>query len=175
MSGETKNLIYDANAVSRILGIPSECDIACPQPEEGELIVYYGGWTLPTLRNSLAGRTHMSPKQTWYDKFRWKSEPGYYRVLLPIPQSSPLDLRQLLRSLNERAAGWRSTPVCIAATVVLVHLAETAENLLSYGSCHCAEPIRDYEHVLLNIRKQQLRVSNHRGNETILFTACRSA
>src|SRR5262245_56743275 len=48
-------LIYDAAAVSRILGIPAECPDPVPPAAAGEVVIYSGGWNLRTLRTSAAG------------------------------------------------------------------------------------------------------------------------
>ena len=72
------HLVYDAAAVSRILGIPVKCSDPVPQAADGEIVVYYGGWNLKQLRVSPAGKSCMWQNQDWYEKYRWKAEPGYY-------------------------------------------------------------------------------------------------
>lgn len=133
--------VYDAAAVSRILGLPAECKDPIPQARDGEIIIYYGGWDLSTLRTSAAGKVRMWQDQTWYNDKEWKAEPGYYRLLLPVPGSSGKSWDDQLTHLCTIDRAWQPAPICVAATAQLVHLTETGNALFKDGWCRCAEAL----------------------------------
>src|SRR5262249_406217 len=99
MTPESPGLLYDAAAVSRILGRPSKSRDPVPKAVDGEIVVYYGGWDLKQLSGSPAGEKRMWQDQDWYEKYGWKAEPGYYRLLLPVPNSNRKNWRGQLRYL----------------------------------------------------------------------------
>jgi hypothetical protein len=67
-------------------------------------VIYYGGWGLPFLRTCRAGKQHMRQDQIWYDKYEWKAEPGYYRLLLPVPNSNAKTWAEQLAYLKSGTA-----------------------------------------------------------------------
>ncbi len=139
----SNGLVYDAAAMSRILGLPCECSDPVPQAAYGEIVVYYGGWDLRTLRLSEAGQKRMRQDQDWYEKYGWKAEPGYYGLLLPVPDSNRKNWSAQLQHLTAIDAVWQAAPICIAATALLVHLTETGNDLLKNDWCRCAEALPD--------------------------------
>lgn len=130
--------VYDARAVGRILGLPTA---GGPVPRLGpdETAVYYGGWDLPTLRDCPAGKARMWQTQDWYRCYGWTAAPGYYRVLLPAPDSDRRSWYHQVRQLRALGPAWKPAPVCVAATALLVHLRETGCSLLQEDWCRCAE------------------------------------
>src|ERR1700676_483675 len=60
------SFVYDAAAMSRILGLPCETDEPVPEALDGEIVLWYGGWTLQQLRFSNAGKSRMWQDQDWY-------------------------------------------------------------------------------------------------------------
>lgn len=139
-------VVYDVEAVSRILGLPCECDDPVPVSRNyGEVVIYYGGWDLPTLCRSVAGEKYMRHDHNWYEEKGWKAEPGYYHVYLRVFDSNRFEWSEKEKYLNT-IGGWRIAPVTIAATALLVHLAETSEDLLRNDLGLCQEPgIKDHQ------------------------------
>jgi len=152
------HLVYDAAAVSRILGIPVECSDPAPEAEGGEIVVYYGGWDWKTLCTSPAGKKRMW--QDWHEMSGWKAEPGYYRLLLPVPKSNRKTWSEQLRSLVKISATWQAAPICVAATALLVHLMETGNDLLKNDWCRCAtEQLPGIHRAVLDVVDGRVRVS----------------
>ncbi|MBI2523787.1 hypothetical protein HYW11_01025 [Candidatus Peregrinibacteria bacterium] len=140
VSTEKSGLVYDVAAVSRILGLPCESSDPVPQAKDGEVVIYYGGWSLKQLRNSPAGKKWMGQVVELGEKDEWKSEPGYRRLLLPVPSSNRKGWSEQLRHLATIDTAWQPASVCVAATALLIHLTETGNNLLLEDSCiRCAE------------------------------------
>ena len=180
-------IVYDVAATSRILGIPAECGDSVPHAADGEIVVYYGGWDLSQLRISAAGMKRMWQNQDWYEKYGWRAEPGYYRVLptvpgsnqydwyeqygyvlrvqpgyyLPVPNSKPQSWSEQLRRLANIDSSWQATPICIAATAFLVHLTETGNNPLKNGWCCCAESLPDDNLAGLSICEGRVYINSH--------------
>ena len=150
-------IVYDATAVSRILGLPAECNVPTPKPEDSEVVIYYGGWSLKELRESKAGQKRMMQDQDWYEQHEWKAESGYYR-LLPVPNSNRKNWSEQTKHLSGIDPEWKPAPVCVAATALLVHLKETGDDLLKNDWCRCEEPLPDDDRVALDVRDGRVRV-----------------
>jgi hypothetical protein len=140
-STEIIGVVYDACAVSRILGIACEYRDPVPKAADGEIVIYYGGWDLPTLRKSPAGKNRMWQDQNWYDDKGWKAEPGYYRINLRIPDSNRRNWPEQVSHLKTVDAALQPAPVTVAATALLVHLTETGNDLLKTDYCRCVESL----------------------------------
>lgn len=151
-------IVYDAAAVSRILGIHLECSDPVPQAADGEIVVYYGGWDLKQLRTCTAGKKRMWQDQVWYEKYGWKAKPGYYRLLLPVPSSNRKSWSEQLRQLTTVSAAWQPAPACVTAAALLVHLTETDLDLLKDDWCRCAEALPDDDHVGLVVLDGRVRI-----------------
>lgn len=136
-------IVYDAPTMSRLLGLPCECNDPVPQAAFGEIIVYYGGWDLRTLRLSPGGQKRMRQDQDWYEKYGWKAEPGYYGLLLPVLDSNRKTWDDQLRHLTGIDPVWQVAPVCVAATGYLAHLLQVGDDLLHNDWCRCAEALPD--------------------------------
>ena len=156
---KTAGITYDAATVSRILGIPVECGYPVPQARDGEIVVYYGGWDMKQLRTSAAGQKRMWQDQNWYEKYGWKVEPGYYRLLLPVPDSNRKTWNYQISYLaGIIGTAWKPAPICVAAASLLVHLTETGNDLLKNDWCRCAEARPDDSRAALAVRGGRVRV-----------------
>jgi hypothetical protein len=158
MTTNTTGIVYDAAAMSRILGLTCECSDPVPEAAEGEIVIYYGGWDLPTLRKSPAGQKRMW-HQNWYDKKGWEAEPGYYRVLLRVPDSNDRDWSEHVNHLRTVNEALQPAPVTVAATALLVHLTETGNDLLKNDWSRCAEALPDDCRPNLTVSKGRVVVS----------------
>ncbi len=164
---QATGIVYDAAAMSRILGITCKCSDPVPEAVDGEVVIYYGGWDLPTLRKSAAGQKRMVQDKNWYDDKGWKAEPGYYRVLLRVPDSNRRNWNEQVNHLKTIDEAWQPTPVTIAATALLVHLAETGNDLLRNDWCRCAEPLPDRLRVGLTVSYNRVRVCHFWDNYSL--------
>jgi len=151
-------ICYDAPAESRILGLPCDCRDHAPDPADGEIVIYYGGWDLRTLRSSAGGKQRMWQDQDWYEKYGWQAEPGYYRLLLPVPRCNRKTWSEQLRHLQSIDPAWQPAPVCVAATALLVHLTETGNDLLRHDWCRCAEALPSGSRTALTVSEGRVGV-----------------
>ena len=180
MTSVLNPIVYDPRTVSHILGIPCECSDPVPQQaKDGEIVVYYGGWDLQQQRASTAGKQRMWQDQDWYEKYGWKADPGYYRLLLPVPHSNGQFWSEQLRQLAALGSAWQPAPVCVAATALLVHLTETGNDLLTSDWCRCAEPLPDEYRVVLAVIRGRVSVGygwdDRRYDSLWLSSACRKS
>jgi len=105
---------------------------------------------------------------------RWKAESGYYRFLLPVPNSNRKNWSRQLRHLITIDAACQTAPVCIAATALLVHLTETSNDLLKNDWCRCAEALPDEFRVVLHVHKGCVSVGSDgddRPNDGVWLSA----
>jgi hypothetical protein len=155
-------IVYDAAAVQRILDLPCACNDPVPKAGDGEIVIYYGGWELQTLRNCTAGKTRMWQDQNWYDAKGWKAEPGYYRVLFPVPRSNRMTWSEQLNHLKAIDGVWQPATVAIAATATLIHLTETGNYLLSKDDwCRCEEGFSGGSRLVFGYYRGRVRI--HKG------------
>lgn len=152
---------YDAAAVSRILGLPCTSGVSIPKAEDGEIVIYYGGWDLPTLRNCVAGRERMWQNQDWYDEKGWDAEPGYYRLLLPVPDSNCKKWDEQVRHFKTIDSAWKPTPICVGATALLVHLAETGVDPLKGDWARFADALPGGRRAVLRVSEGRARVGSY--------------
>jgi hypothetical protein len=127
---------YSDQGVGELLGIPVASNEPVPDARDGEIVVYYGGWNLLQLRNSPAGQKSMRLR---VDLYGAKPEPGYYRLLLPVPNTNDMTWHQQLSYLASINPAWQPASVVIAITAVLTHLTATGNDLLNGDFCRCAE------------------------------------
>lgn len=134
---------YDAERVCKILGFPCQCSDPAPQAIAGQIVVYYGGWSLGSL-----SKMNNVTNNTFGGSDAWIAEAGYYRVLLPVSgsnrktwheQAGDAESSMLARQYN----GWQVTPTPIAATLLAVHLAVTGKDLLNGDMARCKELFND--------------------------------
>jgi hypothetical protein len=157
-------IVYDAAAMSRILGLPCESigNVAL-DAHDGEIVFYYGGWDLRSLRMSAAGLAHMWD-QTWYDAHGWKAEPGYYRVVFRVPGTNGLVSGEQIEHPWMLGDAWKPTPVAVGAAGLLAHLVETGNDLLQGGLCACAETLPGGQHAVLWLHDGSVNVFHYRGD-----------
>jgi hypothetical protein len=143
-------VIYNAADVSRILGLPADDpgDQVITVPD-GEIVIYYGGWDMKTLRTSVAAINAMR-QVPWYDNAT--AESGYYRLLLPMQGSNCKNWEEQAEHLQATGECWHPAPVVVAATALLVHLVNTNDDFLHHGYCRCAESIPDDRRAGISVR-----------------------
>jgi hypothetical protein len=156
-----RGIVYDAAAMSHILGLPCEYREPVPEAAEGEVVIYYSSWTLQQLRLCPAGRQHMWQDQGWYDKYGWKAEPGYYHLLLPVPGSNRKTWGKQLRHLASIDAAWQPAPIPVAGSALLAHLTKTGKDLLHNDWCRCAEALPHGDHAGLDVGEGRVRVDSY--------------
>ncbi len=135
-TSQKAGLLYDANTVTGILS----GNTLIAKPVSGHIVIYYGGWTFDQLRRFPAGEKHISREYRFDNMFRVVA-PGYYRLLLPVPESSNKDWGEQFAHLGSLDR-WQPAPIVIVATALVVHLAKTGKDLLDCGDndyCRCAD------------------------------------
>jgi hypothetical protein len=139
----TGAIVYSAAAMSRILGLPCECSDPVPEAADGEIVIYYGGWDLDALRSSVAGKMHMW-QNSHYNEREWKvAEPGYYKIILPVPDSNRKPREQQVAHMRTISEGFQPAPIVVAASAALVHLMETGNSLLKEDSYYMCDESRN--------------------------------
>jgi hypothetical protein len=143
--GHATPVVYSAATVTGVLGFPAGRAPAIPALYQGETVLWYGGWDLAALRTRDAGAQHLS-RDRRFDEVGRPARPGYYRLLLPVPQSRRKTWREQFTHV-QMLGGWQPAPLVLVATALLVHLALTGTDLLSHTVCRCAEALPDHRHV----------------------------
>lgn len=157
-------IVYDPADVSCLLQLPFVVRGPVPDANHGEIVIYYGGWSLKELRECRAGQHRMRQDETWYDNKVWKADPGYYRLLLPVPSSNRKNWHEQLAHLRTIDDAWQPAAVAIAATALLVHLTATGNDLIRNDWCRCAELILDGDQAVLTVSDGRLWVDDSYGN-----------
>jgi hypothetical protein len=152
-------VVYDAVTISRILGISTAYRGPVPHAVDGQIVVYYGGWDLQTLRKTAAGNKRMWQDQEWYDEKAYTAEPGYYRVFLPVPDSNGRTWSEQISDLRTFGEAWQPAPVVVAATALLVHMIVRGTRLVENQWFRCAEVIADGYHVQLAVDASRVDVA----------------
>jgi hypothetical protein len=101
--------------------------------------------------------------QNWYDPYEWKAEPGYYRLLLPVPNSNQKTWTEQVDHLRSIGEAWLPAPVTVTVTALIVHLAETSVDLLRNDFCRCAETLPGGNRAGLMASPGRLHVSAYRA------------
>ncbi|MFA6039194.1 MAG: hypothetical protein WCV62_00505 [Candidatus Peribacteraceae bacterium] len=162
--GFIPGIVYGAEAMSRILGIPIKANGPVPRARYRSIIVYYDGWTLKDLRCSKAGLEKMWQEhnhQGWYDTFAWKADPGYYEVLLPVPYSNNRPTGEEVEYLHHTYPGFEPAPAPVAGTALLAEYAETGKDPLSGNIIRCVEQLESGFRVELHVDKGSVRVGGY--------------
>lgn len=159
---QTHGVVYDANAVSRILDRRSN---QIREAADGEIVIYYGGWNLHQLSTTPAGRMHMAQHDRFGDE-RWQADPGYYRLLLPVPDSNQKNWKDQIVHLRTNYAAWDPAAAAVVVTALLVHEITKGNDLLDRGSCRCREESGD--------GRASIGVCNGRVNVYSSWDDCRS-
>ena len=175
-SPKETGIVYDANDVSRILGLTANCNTSVPEALEDEIVVYYGGWSLEDLYRAV-GDNFMCNPSDFLRAFPFRVRPGYYRLLLPVPDSDEKSWDEQTKDyLVKNYPGFKPAPTIIALTAELVHLKEYGEDLLRGGSCRCLETLK--QHATLRVKGGHVDVGFnglHRPYQYEYLVAVRSA
>ncbi len=169
---------YDATTVGRTLGLSCECNDPAPKANDGEIVVYYGGWSLGELVGTDKVVNHLSDERN-----SWKAEAGYYHVLLPVPDSNRKTWSQQAGDeessmLARQYDGWQAIPTPIGATALAVHLGVSGEDLLKGDFARCAEALPDDNHAALCVSEGRVLVYNYwddYSNDLVFLGAARKA
>ena len=150
---------YDAATVGRTLGFSCECSEPVPKANDGEIVVYYGGWSLGDLVGTGKVVNHLSSERE-----TWKAEPGYYRVLLPVPDSNRKTWSQQAGDedsmLVRQYDGWQPIPTPVGATALAVYLGISGEDLLKGNFARCDEALPDDRHAALCVDEGRVGVDS---------------
>lgn len=118
---------YDAARILQF-GVPTE-DIF-PVAEYGEVVIWYGGWSLQQLRdNPLIRERDVMWDQDWYNNWHWSKgslPAGFYRLKIPFPGSN----RKTFDEKTDLLAGEYVAHPVLVATAELCHYLQTGQKLL---------------------------------------------
>ena len=149
------SFVYDAKTVCSILGLPNNCKEETPKAAYGEVVVWYGGWTLGELVATDKVVNYLSKERE-----SWKAPPGYYHTRIPVPDSNRMTHdEQVAAHLAQLYAAFKELPTPVGATVLAAHLDATGEDLLNGNFCRCAEPLPDDRHAALDVDEGRVYVS----------------
>lgn len=134
---------YDAATVGRTLKLSCKCSDSAPKADDGEIIVYYGGWSLGDLFETDKVVNRLSNECN-----EWRTESGYYRILLPVLNSDRKNWNQQAGDtessmLARQYDGWQAIPTVVGATALALHFGVTGEDLLNGNYCRCDEALSD--------------------------------
>ncbi len=146
------SFVHDDKTVCGVLGLPNNCTEEAPKAADGEVVVWYGGWTLGELVATGKVVNYLSKERE-----AWKAPTGYYHARIPVPDSNRMTHEQHVDLLARLYASLKELPTPVGATVLAVHFGVTGEDLLKGDFCACAE-------VLPNGRRAGLRVFRGRVN-----------
>lgn len=164
MSRKRKGVVvYDAAAMSNILGLPCECGEPVPVADHNEVVIYYGGWDLPTLRESPAGKERMWQNQRYDMKDVVETQPGYYRLISPVPSSNYKNVNEQVAHHKKIGAG-DFAPIAVMCTALLAHLQKTGKDLLKNDLCRCAGIFVDGHRALLAVTEGRVYVNSSYGD-----------
>jgi hypothetical protein len=140
------SFVYDAKVSCSILGLSNNCEEEAPKAADGEVVVWYGGWTLGELLAT--GKVFNYLSKEWEER---KAPAGYYRTRIPVPGSSRKTHEERIAHLNRFYAAFKELPTPVGATALAVHLGVTGEDLLKGDFCACAEALPDGRHAVLTV------------------------
>ena len=132
------SFVHDAKTGCGILGLPNNCKEEPPKAADGEVVVWYDGWTLGELVATGKVVNYLSKERE-----AWKAPPGYYHARIPIPDSNRMTHEQHADLLARLYASFKELPTPVGATVLAVHFGVTGEDLLKVDFCACAEVLPD--------------------------------
>ncbi len=156
-----KGIVYDDAAVARILGLPVECSDPAPEATCGEIVVYYGGWTLAALQRAGTENASLWVHNASYYRERKMPEAGYYRLLFPVVGSNRKSFDEQVGHLKQSAPEFQPASVCIAATALLVRLKETGDRRFNDVWCRCAERMPHHFKTTIAVYKDRLVVNDY--------------
>ena len=130
--------VFSAVCVAEFLGLSGLKDGSVPKPQAGGRIIY-----LPPCIQSLGAlRGTKAPmhQQDWYGKYPHSAKPGYWEVILPIPDSNRKNQSQQDQVVPP---GFGRTPVLVDALLLSVYKLATGEDLLDNDWVRCPEQTSD--------------------------------
>ena len=168
------SFVHDAKIVCGILGLPNNCNEEAPKADSGEVVVWYGGWTLGELVATGKVVNYLSKERE-----AWKAPPGYYHTRIPVPDSNRMTHGEKIDLLARLYAALKELPTSVGATVLAAHLGVTGEDLLRGDFCRCAEALSNGYHAALDVRGGRVLVSDYwdgyrRGGYVFLGAARKS-
>lgn len=130
-------MIYDAKRVGTLLGIETP-DTPAPAPSRpGERIIYLPASIIsPTdLRATKAPMQN----QNWYDDRGYTAQPGYWGVMLPVPESNHRNQAAQDEHRGLVLHGYQRTPMLVDTLLRSVELLASGKDLLNGDWVRCPE------------------------------------
>ena len=152
-------IVYDAKTVCGILGFPNNCTEEAPKATDGEVVVWYGGWTLGEL--VATGKVCNYLSKEWEG---WKAPAGYYHTRIPVPESDRMTHDEQVAYLGRSYPALKELHTPVGVTALLVHFGITGEDLLNESFCRCAEVLPNGFYVDLYVLEGCVDVSRDCGN-----------
>ena len=165
--------VHDAKIVCSILGFPNSCNEEAPEAADGEVVVWYGGWTLGELVATGKVVNYLSKERE-----AWKAPPGYYHTRIPIQGSNRMTRDEQIAHLARLYAALKELPTPVGATALAVHLGVTGEDLLKGDFCRCAEALPNGFRAVLSVDEGRVYVSSLWGglrDDRVFLGAARKA
>lgn len=145
---------YSQEQVSYLLNAPVQEKKEPPS----EITFYYGGWSLLELRKR---RPDLFCDQNWYDKYDFadsKAEQGMYTVRLKVPESN----RKTFKEQKALLSGSEIVcPVAVAATALVLSLADSGSDPLEGCWTRCAEALPIGDHAELYVSGGRVDVNDY--------------
>ena len=167
------SFVYNAKSVCDTLGLPCNCTEEEPKVADGEVIVWYGGWTLGELVATGKVVNYLSKERE-----AWKAPAGYYHTRIPVPRSNRMTHSEQVDHLKQLYVAFGELPTVVGATALATHLGATSEDLLSGDFCRCAEALPVGSHAELYVREGRVDVNDDwddRRYDVVFLGAARKA
>jgi len=153
------SFVHDAKTVCGVLGLPNNCTEEAPKATDGEVVVWYGGWTLGEL--VATGKVCNYLSKEWEG---WKAPAGYYHTRIPVPESDRMTHDEQVAYLGRSYPALKELHTPVGVTALLVHFGITGEDLLNESFCRCAEVLPNGFYVDLYVLEGCVDVSRDCGN-----------
>ncbi len=132
----TFGIVFDEKKMCHSLGLHPSIGLPVPEPIPGEIIAWYGGWSVADLNDKVSA---YYPEQRWFENKPWfseRSEPGYYRLRIPVHGS-------LQKTFSEQEPlllpGEEAMSLRIGVAVWNVHRSIYSQDLFEGYDVRCAE------------------------------------
>lgn len=162
-------MIYDTKTVETLLGLPCDTTLSIPNVanNEGEILIYYGGWDICDLRLSKGEKWFADQ---WWNRHanKWRRPNGYYLIRLNIAGTNKGSYRLQVQSLAEQ--GWEVGSFCIVCTALLLELI-TKRWQTNYQRFRCQEESQPGYHAVVDFMHNKIGydVEWHVTGETYLI------
>jgi hypothetical protein len=153
-----KGIVYDAPQIANAFRIPCTAPHRAPQARDGEIIVYYDGWSLKDLARYAKGSIPLY-FGSHHTNDEWYARPGYYRLRLVVAGSERKTWRQQYEYTSTIDSMLRPAPITVAMTGLLVHVMTSGTTCHPDRgrtvsiSCRCAETPEPGEQVGFVVRQ----------------------